>query len=186
MRTIKEIWKPIPGFEGYYEASNLGRIRSINEINVFVRKDGKEIRRKHNCKILKPIFDGKKFYLQVSLSKNGVSKRYLIHRLIAKTFIDNPLNLPEVNHKDEDKTNNCVSNLEWCDHKYNNNYGSKKTSSNGENNSMNKFPEEVIREVKKLYIPKDKEFGATALSKKYNMSITHIVAIAKGRKWGWL
>ena len=62
-------------------------------------------------------------YLKVQLCKNGKVKIFLIHRLVAQAFIPNPLNLPQVNHKDEDKTNNTVENLEWCTPKYNSNYG---------------------------------------------------------------
>lgn len=77
-------------------------------------------------------------YLQVSLSKNGKQKNFYIHRLVAEAFITNPLNLPCVNHKDEDKTNNNVENLEYCTHEYNNNYGTRtekasKTMTNGKN-----------------------------------------------------
>jgi len=72
-------------------------------------------------KILKG--NGNNGYLSVELFKNGISKRLLIHRIVAETFILNPLNLPIVNHKDENKHNNCVDNLEWCDQKYNANYG---------------------------------------------------------------
>ena len=105
----EEIWCPIKGFEGLYEVSDKGRVKSIGY--------GKE-------KILKP-FSNKDGYLQVGLRKNRGRKNWLVHRLVAKTFIPNPDNLPEVNHKDEDKTNNSVQNLDWCDKKYNNNYGTR-------------------------------------------------------------
>lgn len=101
-----EEFRDIPGYEGMYEVSNLGR----------VRRDGK---------ILKPS-KNKKGYLQVSLCKNGTKKNARIHRLVAQSFISNPQNLPQINHKDEDKTNNAVENLEWCDSKYNNNYSLSK------------------------------------------------------------
>ena len=103
----EEIWCPIKGFEGLYEVSDQGRVRSL--------KFGKE-------RILKPIRMSKG-YLFVNLCKNGEMKKCLVHRLVAQTFIPNPDNLPQVNHKDEDKENNSVQNLEWCDQKYNINYG---------------------------------------------------------------
>ena len=81
-----------------------------------------------NKKFLKPGVnnDG---YLCVNLYKDGKYTSYKVHRLVAMAYIPNPENLPEVNHKDEDKTNNCLQNLEWCDHKYNINYGNCITKS---------------------------------------------------------
>ena len=73
---------------------------------------------------MKPLNDSKG-YLQVILYKDGKVKHYGVHRLIAEAYIPNPNNLPQVNHKDENKTNNCLQNLEWCDAKYNNNYGTR-------------------------------------------------------------
>lgn len=104
----KEYWKPVVGYEGHYQVSNFGRVKSI--------KFGKEI-------ILKQHINIKGGYYYVCLLKNGKHKNYYVHRLVAQAFIPNPDNLPEVNHKDECKTNNVVSNLEWCDRKYNHNYG---------------------------------------------------------------
>ena len=104
-----EIWKDIEGYDGMYQVSNLGRVKSF--------KQGKE-------RIMKPVYDTYG-YLQVGLSKNGKQKFCSIHRLVAQAFIPNPDNLPEINHKDENKENNSVENLEWCDKKYNNNYGTR-------------------------------------------------------------
>ena len=104
---MTEVWCPIKGYEGIYEVSDQGRVRSM--------KFGKE-------RILK-LGSDKDGYLQVGLWKNGENKMCKVHRLVAQTFTPNPQNLPEVNHKDENKTNNSVQNLEWCDRKYNNNYG---------------------------------------------------------------
>lgn len=105
----KEYWKPVVGYEGHYQVSNFGRVKSI--------KFGKEILLKQ-----RQCMNG---YKSVILYKNGKGKNILVHRLVAQAFIDNPDNLPEVNHKDECKTNNVVSNLEWCDRKYNQNYGTR-------------------------------------------------------------
>lgn len=110
--AINEIWKDIDGYEEKYKVSNLGRVKSIN-----YNSTGKE-------KILKPVKD-KDGYLFVILSKKGKCKRFSVHRLVAQTFIENPNNLPFINHKDENKTNNSVENLEWCDRRYNNNYGTR-------------------------------------------------------------
>lgn len=104
-----EIWEDIEGYEGIYQISNQGRVRSLKYGKVKVLRP-----RKNN--------DG---YLQVNLYKNGEVKNYRINRLVATAFLPNPQNLPEVNHIDEDKENNCVGNLEWCDRRYNINYGTR-------------------------------------------------------------
>lgn len=108
---MMEEWRNIEGYENY-QVSNLGRVKSLN-----YNHTGKE-------QILKPRKDHNG-YLQVSLSKNRKQKWYLVHRLVAKAFIPNPLNLPDCNHRSEMKTENFVENLEWCDRKYNINYGSR-------------------------------------------------------------
>lgn len=180
-----EVWKPIPGFEGYYEASTFGRIRGVDRVSHY-KLYGKDVYKLVKGKIIKQVFDGRKLYLQASLCKDGKSVRYLTHRLVAKTFIENPFNLPEVNHKDEDKTNNSVSNLEWCDHIYNNNYGSKLHKTRGENNPQNKFTAEMVKEMRRLYIPGDPVYGSMGLSKMFGVSPTHTTAILKRRRWGWL
>ena len=84
------------------------------------------VRKTKSERLLKP-FDTGRGYLNVKLSKDNIAKTISIHRLVAKTFIENPKNLKQVNHKDENKSNNNFENLEWCTHKYNQNYGIKKT-----------------------------------------------------------
>ena len=109
-----EIWKDVIGYEGLYQVSNLGRVKSFWSDKYL---DGK---------ILSPSFDSKQKYLFVGLHKDKVVKQVYVHRLVAQTFIPNPYKLPCINHKDENKTNNCVDNLEWCTIKYNSNYGRAK------------------------------------------------------------
>ena len=99
-----EIWRDIPGFERY-QVSSLGRVKSLRK-TVTIMSPSKSSR-----------------YCQVTLYKNGKRHYRKVHRLVAEAFIPNPDNLPCVNHKNEDKTDNRVDNLEWCDAKYNNNYG---------------------------------------------------------------
>ena len=181
---MREIWKPIKNYEGLYEVSNLGRVRSLDRIQFIKRKNGTEMQRPQKGKVLKPVFDGRGLYQQVCLSKQGGgNKRYLVHRLVAIAFIPNPDNFAEVNHKDECKINNCVDNLEWCDHKYNSNYGTRKGSTRGSKNPQSKFTEEMIRDIKKNYIAYDENFGAKAFQRKYGISLSHVCSIVKGRRW---
>ena len=107
-----EEWKDIKGYEGLYQISNYGRVKSL----------GNDRNRKE--KILKNQSNNKKYEI-INLCKNGKIKRYFIHRLVAEAFIPNPNNLPYINHKDENPSNNYVNNLEWCTIKYNNNYGTR-------------------------------------------------------------
>lgn len=114
---MTEIWKDIPGFEGYYQASTLGQIRSIDR--TVKCKNGI---RGYKGKLL-TLCDSGKGYLNVILSKGGKHFTPRVNRIVAATFLDNPNNYSQVNHKDENKKNNRVDNLEWCDAKYNTNYG---------------------------------------------------------------
>ena len=113
---MEEIWKPIKGYESYYEVSSFGRVRSI--CRVVSNKWGSSTLRK--SAILRPYC---KKYPMVVLARDGKTKNCLIHRLVAEAFIPNPNHYPVVNHIDENKANNHVGNLEWCTQKYNINYG---------------------------------------------------------------
>ena len=104
-----EIWKPIKGYDGKYYVSNYGRIKSTYHASE---------------KFLIPRNAGKG-YLQVALSKTHKPTNFFVHRLVAEYFVENPNGLYFVNHKDENKSNNHFSNLEWCDVAYNNAYGTR-------------------------------------------------------------
>lgn len=115
-----EEWKDIEGFENIYQVSNKGRIKRLAHIDTYTRRDtGKVCHRNVGEKILKPNYSKSNGYYDVNLCFQGLNKYYDIHRLVAKAFIPNPDNLPQVNHIDGDKHNNCVENLEWCTAKYN-------------------------------------------------------------------
>lgn len=125
---MKEIWRDIKDYEGLYQVSNLGRVRSLDH---YVKYKGNSIRLVQGT-IMKLKLN-RYGYLEVSLCKNGKHKSYIIHRLVAMTFPDlvnwieeakgKPFNKIDVNHKDENKLNNCVTNLEWCTKGYNIRYG---------------------------------------------------------------
>lgn len=106
-----EIWQDLEGYEGIYEVSSFGQIRSYPRQGT---KGG----------IMVGHAD-KKGYINITLRKDGIQQTQKLHRLIAKTFIPNPNNLPEVNHKDENKLNNRIDNLEWCTTAYNHEYGTR-------------------------------------------------------------
>lgn len=111
----EEIWKPVKGFEGIYEVSSLGRVRSLPR-----DKFQQGCIHHYKGRVLKPFRDTVG-YLYVDLSQ----KAFPVHRLVANAYIPNPNKYSEINHKDENKKNNRVDNLEWCDRKYNVNYGSR-------------------------------------------------------------
>ncbi len=113
---IFEEWRPVPGYEGLYEVSNTGRVRSLDRVDHF-----NGINRPRKGRELAHI--DKRGYHIVKLCKDGNVRAVGIHRIVASAFIPNPTSLPEVNHKDENKSNNNVSNLEWCDRVYNAKYG---------------------------------------------------------------
>ena len=113
-----EIWRDIEGYEGLYQVSNEGRVKSLQREILY--KDGRK--KVLEEKILRNFISDLGYY-HVMLSKNGVPKRYKVHRLVAKAFIPNPDNLPIINHKDENPKNNVVDNLEWCTQGYNVRYG---------------------------------------------------------------
>lgn len=104
MSVSKEVWKPIKGYEGLYEVSNLGRVR---------KRVWKEVKGT----------DFNNGYRRVNLNKDGKQKSMLVHRLVAEAFIPNPEGYPIINHIDECPSNNHVDNLEWCDQKHNMNCG---------------------------------------------------------------
>ena len=130
---MREEWRPLVGYEGLYEVSNRGNMKSL-ERTVW---DNRGYYRTVPERILKPMKDSSG-YLQVKLWKDGKAKKYLVHRLVAEAFIPNPDNLPQINHIDENKQNNCMDNLEWCSRSYNMTY-------NGRANKVGKKVAEKLR-----------------------------------------
>lgn len=139
INDMVEIWRDIEGYENLYQVSNLGRVKALGN-GICNSKE----------KIIKP--SNSRGYLHVNLCKEGKIKTHLIHRLVAQVFIKNPENLPQVNHKDEDKSNNRVDNLEWCSAKYNTNYGSRtKRATESNTNHPNMSKKVLCVETGKIY-----------------------------------
>lgn len=178
----KEIWKSVPGYEGYYEASTLGNVRTVtreshNSVGTFIRKSV----------ILKPSMQNNGYY-RVMLTKDKKHKYMLVHRIIALTFIDNPLNKPIVNHKDENKHNNCVDNLEWFTTKENNNYNNRQykiAAKNKANGTYDKLRNLTSKPVLAVPVDPSKEtitLKSVTDGKNYGFIPSEISAVARGHK----
>lgn len=141
---MDEIWKPIKGYEGLYEVSNLGRVKRLPYKTVG-RTIGrrKEFIRHSNGGVLKGTIC-KNGYWRVTLTKNAKNRYYHIHRLVATAFIPNPNNFPFINHRDQIRTNNLVDNLEWCTCKYNNSYGDAIERARVTRNAKNDYPVKML------------------------------------------
>jgi len=114
---MKEEWRDIKDYYGYYQVSNFGRVRGVDRVT--------ENNRPIKSSLLKAD-KNRSGHLRVQLTKKSVRKQFLVHRLVAQAFIPNPNEYPIINHKDENPSNNNTNNLEWCTIKYNNNYGGYK------------------------------------------------------------
>lgn len=164
-----ETWKDIPGYEGLYQVSDFGNVKSLR---------GKE-------KILKPSSNGKG-YLTLILSKNN--KRYYpyVHRLVGELFVENPDNKPEINHKDGNKANNHKDNLEWCTHLENIKHSCRtglKVSKGavGERNCKAKLTEEIVVKIREMY--SSDKISQKELSIIFNISRTTISSITLNKTW---
>jgi hypothetical protein len=154
-----EIWKKIEDYEGLYEVSNLGRVRDKN-------------------KRIKPMNKNNKGYFLLSLYYNGKTCHPSIHRLVAKEFIPNPNNYPQVNHIDCDKSNNTVDNLEWCTQRHNYNEGMKTFQySKNENHYFSKLSNSDIPMIYELY---KLGFTRATVSRIFRINSSSLEAIEKG------
>ena len=169
-----EEWRDIKGFEGYYQISNMGRVKSV-ERTVW---DSRGYYKTISEKILKP-YAGGDGYLQLNLSKDGKVEKPLVHRLVATAFLENSEGYKEINHKDENKQNNCVDNLEWCSRSYNNRY----------NDKAKKAGKKTAEKLSKPVYSINKESGlitywesAKVASRQTGIASSNICACLKGRQ----
>lgn len=180
-----EIWRPIRGYEGLYEVSNLGQVKRLTQFVDNIR--GKQrYKRKWDGRILK--FDSVRKAKRVCLTKNNISKRYFVHRLVATAFIPNHLNKPEVNHIDGNPSNNKIDNLEWCTgsenivHSYKvlkRENGFKK----GAQHHCAKLNKDNVIEIRKSY---KSGVSIRSLASKFGVTEQHTKDICNNKKWKWL
>lgn len=169
-----EEWKDINGYEGYYQVSNLGRVKSLpGQRGTTYRKE----------RILTKCLtrDG---YEKVRLQHEGTDRTARVHRLVAEAFIPNPDNKETVNHIDGNKLNNVVSNLEWVDRYEQMRHAYRlglKTSIAGAHNSNAKLSEDDVRAIRKEYVRMSRTHGTVALAKKYGVT-NRIIGLVVNRK----
>ena len=178
---MEEIWKDIPEYEGFYQISNLGRVkRKKRNVNSFIQKSGFRAISDRICKSQ----DNGKGYKQIYVSINNKRKLFYIHRLVAIYFIENPDNKPQVNHKDGNKSNNVFNNLEWCSRIENIKHAIEKKLINakGENSKNAKLTEKQVLAIRRLNKINPK-FNKTKVAKKLNVRDTTIHKIIKNKRW---
>lgn len=175
---MKENWLDIEGYESYYQVSNFGRVRSLDRyINA---KNGS----KAFCagRVLKQDSSGR--YLRVCLMKSGKKKNFMVHRLVAKAFVENPNNKTQINHKDGNRFNNKYDNLEWCTPSENvyHAYKTKLTSAyKGSAHPLSKLTENDVIEIRYL---REKGLVYKEIAQRYNVALTTIYAVCSGQNWG--
>ena len=161
-----EDWRNVVGYEGLYQVSNYGRIKSFHSV----------------CSRIIRYTSNKKIYPTVGLTKNGKTKNYGVHVLVATAFIKNPENFPVVHHKDNSKFNSCFWNLDWVTYSANARLafqmGVKKSFGH-----VKKLTPNQVRYIRKNYKPYDKKFGARALAKKFNVNVNVITNVVKYKSY---
>ena len=179
--VVCEVWKDILGYEGYYQVSNLGRVRSLDRI--IKRRNSSDMIRKGTILRGQPDKDG---YLLVGLKFEGREYKAKVHRLVAQAFIPNPENKPFVNHIDGNKDRNDILNLEWVTALENSSHA-KSTGllkpAKGEDSGKHKLSEQDVLSIRKL-VKSGKSMNSVA--KMYGVSFTSVRYIIIGKNWAWL
>ena len=180
-----EVWKDIIGYEGLYQVSNFGNVKSLDR-EVAPNNRAPYCRKGKICKQSKSNLG----YMTVGFTVNNVKVNKYVHRLVAETFITNWSNHPQVNHVDCDKTNNRMYNLEWCTNSENHIHATKnglnklhlhRVAYSGEKNGRSLLTKEQVLEIKQKYIPY--KYSAKKLSKEYNVSESCITHILNNTSW---
>lgn len=181
---IVESWANIVGFEGYYKASTYGKIKSLSRL--IIRSNGKNSGTSNfisNEKILKHGIS-KTLYHSVSLMRDGIKYQNLVSRLIATTFLINPHNYPEVNHKKGIKSDNRASQLEWCNHSQNQKHAFDTGLHPGFINSKGELaPNSKLTAIQVDEIRLSVGVSQVKLAKKYNIDRTQIGRILNKKSW---
>lgn len=173
-----EIWNPVKNYNGFYEVSNLGNVRSLDR-KAFTKSG---VLKRTKGKILSKTIK-KNGYLTVMLCLNGKQKRFHIHRLVCQAFNKNETNYPMVNHIDGDKKNNHYNNLEWCDSSHNMKHAVNIGLINlGEKSKKSKLNTHIVLAIRRLYKINPK-FNKLAVAKKIGVSDTTIHKIINRKKW---
>lgn len=176
----EELWRDVPTYEGLYQISNLGRVRSLPREEMLEGRHPSPVKRKRGGRIL-VLRDG--LYKTVVLYKNGRGRQFSVHRLVALTFIGHPPDSrSEVNHIDEDRHNNCVSNLEWTSRQGNSLHSSYKQR--GELASTAKLTEKEVLEIRDFL--NEGYLSQTEIAALYGVSNHAIFRIKAGHNWAWL
>ena len=160
-----EIWRDVVGYEGLYMVSDMGRVKSFYGIGE---------------KLLTPSINRGGYAFVVLTDINKVRKSLKVHTLVARAFLPNPENKPVVHHKDSNRSNNRLENLQWVTHQENSTYAVQKGSydkESGCNSPYSKLTEDNVRYIRSHYIPRHRKFGANALSRKFNVSQSSILNV---------
>ena len=159
-QVMQEVWQPVRGYEGRYEVSNTGHVKGPKGL-------------------LKPLF-ATNGYVQANLYSHGICRKFSVHRLVAIHFIPNPDQCPQVNHKDGNKTNNILSNLEWCTAAENSIHAVRLLGRHGENLYNCKLSSEQVRSIRS-----DTRTQRT-IAADYAICQQVVSRIRSGKQWSWL
>lgn len=176
MKPIEEIWKPVKDYEGLYEVSWFGRVRSIDRSMINKRGNKQFFKGR-----IRTLFISDNGYLRVRLSKNGIVKYHPVHRLVLQSFKIKPDGKDYCNHRDGNKTNNYTSNLEWCTLSENSIHAYKEglASNKGERHSQSVLSDKEVIDIRTNY----KGVDAKEIAKKYNVKIYTIHSILSRRTY---